>query len=192
MSRKANQSKFAEIIGVDRSYVTKLKKQDRLVVDDDGLIDVDASIQRIKDTADPNRGDVVTRWKKERGNQTPVVSQELPPELSPELQDDGAPEDHSYQRARAKKEHFLAERARIDYLREIGELVPILDMRQAVADVVTTFRQTLEQLPYRTGPELVGKDLDAIRATLKQDIHAALAGMEREFSKRLDSNAEAA
>ena len=35
MSRKANQSKFAEIIGVDRSYVTKLKKQDRLVIDVD-------------------------------------------------------------------------------------------------------------------------------------------------------------
>lgn len=191
MSRKANQSKFAEIIGVDRSYVTKLKKQDRLVIDDDGLIDVDASIQRIKDTADPNRGDVVTRWKKERGDQAPVVSPEISPELSPELQDDGAPEDHSYQRARAKKEHFLAERARIDYLREIGELVPILDMRQAVADVVTTFRQTLEQLPYRTGPELVGKDLDAIRATLKQDIYAALAGMEKEFSKRLESDTEA-
>ena len=190
MNRFVNQSKFAEIIGVDRSYVTKLKKHDRLVIDDDGLIDVDASVQRIKDTADPNRGDVVTRWKNERGDQAPVVSQDQSPELSPELPEDSAPEDHSYQRARAKKEHFLAERARIDYLREIGELVPILDMRQAVADVITTFRQTLEQLPYRTGPELVGTDLDAIRATLKQDIHAALSGMEREFSKRLESNME--
>ena len=33
--------------------------------------------------------------------------------------------------------------------------------------------------------ELVGKTLDQIRATLKQDIHAALSEMEREFSKRL-------
>lgn len=181
MNRFVNQSKFAEIIGVDRSYVTKLKKQDRLVVDDDGLIDVDASVQRIKDTADPNRGDVVTRWKKERGDQALEVPQEIPPELT----EDDSPEEHSYQRARAKKEHFLAERARVDYLRDIGELVPIADMRAAVADVVTAFRQTLEQLPHRTGPDLIGKDLDGIRATLKQDIRAALSDMEREFTKRL-------
>ena len=186
MSRLVNQSKFAEIIGVDRSYVTKLKKQDRLMVDDDGLIDVEASIQRIKETADPNRGDVVSRWKKDRNAQAPVMSSE-PPELTPELAEDESPEEHSYQRARAKKEHFLAERARVDYLRDIGELVPIADMRAAVADVVTAFRQTLEQLPHRTGPELIGKDLDGIRATLKQDIRAALSDMEREFTKRLEN-----
>lgn len=180
MSRKANQSKFAEIIGVDRSYVTKLKKQDRLVIDGDGLIDVDASVQRIKDTADPNRVDVVNRWRSERG-QNGTTNDE------PETVDTSV-EDHDYQRARAKKEHFLAERARVDYLRDIGELVPIIDMRAAVADVVTTFRQALEQLPYRTGPELVGKDLDAIRATLKQDIHAALSDMEREFSKKMSEH----
>lgn len=184
MGRIVNQSKFAQIIGVDRSYVTRLKKHDRLVLDDDGYVLVDESIQRIKDTADPNRDDVVSRWKNERGVLAPVVpvqSTELPPELA----EDDSPEEHSYQRARAKKEHFLAERARVDYLRDIGELVPIADMRAAVADVVTAFRQTLEQLPHRTGPELIGKDLDGIRATLKQDIRAALSDMEREFTKRL-------
>lgn len=186
MSRIVNQSKFAQIIGVDRSYVTRLKKHDRLVLDDDGYVLVDESIQRIKDTADPNRDDVVSRWKNERGVLAPVVPVQ-PTELPPELAEDDSPEEHSYQRARAKKEHFLAERARVDYLRDIGELVPIADMRAAVADVVTAFRQTLEQLPHRTGPELIGKDLDGIRATLKQDIRAALSDMEREFTKRLEN-----
>lgn len=186
MSRIVNQSKFAQIIGVDRSYVTRLKKHDRLVLDDDGYVLVDESIQRIKDTADPNRDDVVSRWKNERGVLAPVVPLQST-ELSPELTEDESPEEHSYQRARAKKEHFLAERARVDYLRDIGELVPIADMRAAVADVVTAFRQTLEQLPHRTGPELIGKDLDGIRATLKQDIRAALSDMEREFTKRLEN-----
>lgn len=186
MGRIVNQSKFAKIIGVDRSYVTRLKKHDRLVLDDDGYVLVEESIQRIKDTADPNRDDVVSRWQSERVPQAPVVpvqSTELPPELA----EDDSPEEHSYQRARAKKEHFLAERARVDYLRDIGELVPIADMRAAVADVVTAFRQTLEQLPHRTGPELIGKDLDGIRATLKQDIRAALSDMERQFTKRLEN-----
>lgn len=186
MGRIVNQSKFAKIIGVDRSYVTRLKKHDRLVLDDDGYVLVEESIQRIKDTADPNRDDVVSRWQSERVPQAPVVPVQ-PTELPPELAEDDSPEEHSYQRARAKKEHFLAERARVDYLRDIGELVPIADMRAAVADVVTAFRQTLEQLPHRTGPELIGKDLDGIRATLKQDIRAALSDMERQFTKRLEN-----
>jgi len=52
--------------------------------------------------------------------------------------------------------------------------------------VVTAFRQRLENLPYRIAPENVGKDLDAIRATLKLEVHGALAEMEREFSRQLE------
>jgi hypothetical protein len=55
-----------------------------------------------------------------------------------------------------------------------------------IEDVVSVIRQALENMPHRTAPELVGKDLDAIRATLKQEVHTALADMEREFSKRLN------
>ena len=178
MSQSVKQAEFARLIGVDRSYVTKLKRENRLVLDDSGRVLVEESKRRIKETADPNRDDVRQRWQEERGGTD---------------DDDGGGvedsiENHDYQRARAKKEHFLAERARLDYQREIGELVPIADMRMAVADVVTTFRQALEQLPYRTGPELVGKDLDGIRAVLRQDIRAALSDMEREFSKRMNQD----
>lgn len=175
------QSEFARIIGVDRSYITRLKKEGRIVFDEFGLVLVEASKKRIKETSDPNRDDVSNRWRSQRVQNSA--------EIDEQDEDDTKVEDHDYQRARAKKEHFLAERARVDYLRDIGELVPISDMRAAVADVVTAFRQTLEQLPHRTGPDLIGKDLDGIRATLKQDIRAALSDMEREFTKRL-ANAE--
>lgn len=180
MNRFVNQSKFAEIIGVNRSYVTKLKRENRLVLDDSGRVLVEESKRRIKETADPNRDDVRQRWQEERGGTDDDDSSAV----------EDTVENHDYQRARAKKEHFLAERARLDYQREIGELVPIADMRMAVADVVTTFRQALEQLPYRTGPELVGKDLDGIRAVLRQDIRAALSDMERDFSKRLNQEGD--
>ena len=60
------------------------------------------------------------------------------------------------------------------------------EVASAIEDVTSVIRQTLENLPHRTAPELVGKDLDAIRATLKQEVHGALADMEREFTKRLN------
>lgn len=188
MSKSVNQAQFAKIIDVDRAYVTRLKKQGRLVLDGDGRVLVEESKRRIKETADPNRDDVRQRWQGERTDSPEKRSGQRTEQGADDNDPDGAldtVENHDYQRARAKKEHFLAERARLDYQREIGELVPMADMRLAVADVVTTFRQALEQLPYRTGPDLVGKDLDAIRAILRQDIRAALSDMEREFTKRL-------
>ena len=72
----------------------------------------------------------------------------------------------------------------------VHRTVPRVPVDAAVADVVTAFRQRLENLPHRTAPELVGKDLDAIRAILKQEVHGALAEMEREFSKLIEQLGE--
>lgn len=167
-----NQSEFARLMGWDRSYVTKLKKTGRLVLDDRGNVLVDASKKRIDETADPNRDDVKQRWGKERGDDAP---QKQPDSIG-----------NSYQQARAVKERYQALHAKLEYEEASGQLIKKADVDAAVADVVTMFRQSMEQIPYRTGPELVGKDLDKIRAILKQDVHAALSDMEREFSARLD------
>lgn len=175
------QSEFSRMIGVGRSYVTALKKADRIVLDDAGRVLVEESRKRIVETADPNRDDVVQRWALSRGKVA-----EQPESEEPEAGDKPAGADYHYQKSRAQKEHYLAEQARIQFERDIGKLVEKSDVDAAVADVVTAFRQRLENLPHRTAPELVAKDLDAIRAILKQEVHGALAEMEREFSKLIE------
>lgn len=173
-----SQAEFARLLGVGRSYVTALKQSGRLVFDDQGRVLVQESQQRIADSADPNRDDVKARYAKERaGAQTPAVEP---------MEEPDEPGGHDYQKSRAKKEHFLAEQARVTFERDIGKLIEKAEVEAATADVVTALRQALENMPHRTAPELVGKDLNAIRATLKQEIHGALAEMEREFSKRLN------
>lgn len=172
-----NQSEFATLMGWDRSYVTKLKKAGRLVLDERGKVLVDASKKRIEETADPNRDDVKDRWQQQRGEEAP-----------PKQQDSIG---SSYQAARAVKERYQAMHAKLEYEVASGQLVKKSEVDAAVADVVTMFRQALEQVPYRTGPELVGKGLDAIRAVLKQDLHAVLSDMEREFTARLERIAKA-
>jgi len=172
-----SQAEFARLLGVGRSYVTALKQSGRLVMDDQGRVLVKESQQRIAGSADPNRDDVKTRWAGER-----VAAPVPPPETPDEPEEPGG---HDYQKSRAKKEHFLAEQARLSFERDIGKMIEKSEVEAATADVVTALRQALENMPHRTAPELVGKDLNAIRATLKQEIHGALAEMEREFTKRL-------
>jgi len=177
------QAEFARMIGCARSYVTALKKADRLVLNAIGNVLVEESRQRIVETADPTRDDVAQRWAAERGK---TLAVDAAAGAETEEAENEAPAGHDYQRSRAKKEHYLAEQARIEFEREICKLVEKADVDAAVADVVTAFRQRLENLPHRIAPEIVGKDLDAIRATLKQEVHGALAEMEREFSRRID------
>lgn len=178
------QSEFARMLGVGRSYITALKKADRLVINAIGNVLVEESRQRILATADPNRDDVVKRWAAQRGPSAVNPENSQKSAASPEPETAG--DTHDYQKARAQKEHYFAEQARIDYERAIGKLVERSAVESAIEDVTSVIRQALEQMPHRTAPELVGKDLDAIRATLKQEIHTALADMEREFTKRLN------
>lgn len=172
------QAEFARLIGVGRSYVTALKNAGRLVLDDAGKVLVEESKRRIAETADPGRDDVRARWESERSNSAVDADE------TEKTTDD--PISHDYHRARAKKEHYLAEQARIEFEQQIARLVEKSDVEAAIEDVISVMRQALENMPHRTAPELVGKDLDAIRATLKQEVHGALAEMEREFTKRLN------
>ena len=60
MSATLSQADFARKIGVARSYVTALKKSGRLVMTDDGLVAVEASMASIAKTAGaPERAAVV-------------------------------------------------------------------------------------------------------------------------------------
>ena len=164
------QAEFARLIGCQKSYVTKLKEHGRLVMTEDGrLVDIEASKARIAATADPGKAAVAAQW------------QTRP--QSPESDEDGTP---SYQDARADKERYAAKMAKLEYERAIGKLVDKAEVQAVVEDVITQFRQGLENLPYRLAPELVGQDLDGIRSALKHEIFDALGKMQRGFVRQME------
>jgi len=179
------QAEFGRHMGYkSRSRVTQLKDDGRLVFNADGLIDVEASIIRIQETADPNRDDVRSRHEANRE-----------PAPQPEMEKAGKGKEGTsslFQKARAEKEMYQALTAKADYEKMIGNLVSKDDMKAAVSDVVTTFRQGLENLPHRISAELVGKDINEIRITLKQAIQHELANMERNFTEKLSQPSELA
>jgi len=92
---------------------------------------------------------------------------------------------------RAKEQHFRALQAELDYQKAIGEVVPVADMRHAVADMVMTFRQAMENMPHRLAADLVGQDHDYIRAALKREVHDTLAEMQRACDEKIKAQVEA-
>lgn len=191
MTATLKQIEFAALLGVSRSYITKLKADGRLIMVGD-RVDVEASRVRIADTADPHRDDVASRWAEHRDRATAAASaSDLPLD-----DDDALPEDapatsalrsasSSYVDARARKEQAQADIAEMERDKARGLLIERQAVEAAVEDVMTTVRQALEQQPHRLAPLLVGQDLGAIRITLKQETARILSEMVHTFAKRL-------
>lgn len=170
------QAEFARLMGVHPSYVTRLKQSGRLVLDEDGTVNVEASRLRILETSDPNRDDVAARHAAARGGMGGGAAD--------------APVPGSYQAARARKEKYLALQAQLDYERAAGKLIDRVAVERAVAGAVTLFRQRLENLPHRTAPLLISKTLDEIRGVLRDEVRSAFAELERELEARLNEIGE--
>lgn len=173
------QAEFARLEGKARSYITALKKAGRLVMTADDLVDLEASRALIAATADPGRDDVAARHAAARG-ETPT-----PPEKHAANSADTEKLGNSYAAARAVKEKYAAMTAKMEYERASGKLIEREAVAAAVEDIMTTVRQHFEQQPHRVAPMLIGLDLDAIRAILKQETNGVLAEMVKEFGKRL-------
>lgn len=183
-----NQTQFAKHIHVTKGYVSQLKQAGRLVFAENGLVDVEASIRRIKETEDPNRDDVKKRHAEERGVDSLVDnigeqdSDKPTKAKKPKAVDANAA---SFSAGRAKEQHYKALQAEIEYNERMGLLVPKADMQAAIADVVTSFRQRLENMPFSLAAELVGQPLEAIRSRIKQEVFDVLSELSREFADKL-------
>ena len=184
MSQALKQIDFAALIGVARSYVTKLKADGRLVLTADGRVDVDASCARIAETADPNRDDVASRWAAARGRETGL---QAPPATGDPDEGEGESASRTYADARARKEHAQADIAEMERDQKRGQLIERAAVEGAFEDILTTLRQSLEQQPHRVAPMLVGLELDALRATLKQENHTVLSALVKDFAKSLQA-----
>lgn len=176
-----NQTQFAALIGKHKSYVTNLKKAERLVMTAEGLVDVEKSKAMIAATSDPSRNAAVEA----RANETMHGEQRAAP----------APDgiSNSYQIARGVNEKYKALTAKAEYEQLIGKLVDADEARLFAADLAASFRGALEILPDRLSPELVPlKETEAVRAVLVESFEQVLNDLADKIRRWGVSDAEAA
>lgn len=159
------QKEFADLIGCHKSHITRLKQQGRIVLTDDGLVDVVASKLRISET-EGGRGDVKARHAAEKGQESTKT-------------------DEKRVDAQSRKESAQADMAEMERDQMLGKLVEREQVEVALADLVAFARQGVENQPHRVAAQLVGKDFDQIMAILKQDIVEMMSDMHKEAGKRL-------
>lgn len=121
-----SKSAFAVRIGRTPSYITWLKDNNRLVLSPDGKkVDVLATEALILETSDPSKAAVAARHQQGR-IQRDVYSQ-LSPQVEPTYtaapQQPISAKGHDFQKARAMREHNLAQLAEIELHKAQGSLV---------------------------------------------------------------------
>lgn len=161
------RTEFARHMGwKSAGQVSNLLKQGLIVLTDDGKrVDVEASEAKIIAARDPSKAGVRVRHAAGRGDGV-EAEQENP----------------NYQNAKAKKEHYAALQAEMDYRKRAGELMEASEARAVVADILVQLRTSLEPLGAVLAPQLAATaDETDCRNLVEDKIRGALA----ECSRRL-------
>lgn len=189
---------FAQRLGYKPHYGSELKKTGRLVMADDGKhCHYQASLERFNASRDPSKAGVAARHAAKRAAAAApeVANPPPPPPTTPEEAEGEAPSlpQYDFQNAKAKREHWAAEREYIAFMREAGELIDLAEHRAALADLGATVRTKLEAWAPTLAPQLAGQDEAAVRTTLADQVEhflRELVASVRSHSKEPEASAD--
>lgn len=102
---------------------------------------------------------------------------------------DGEPPDPSYKEARAREKAAKAQVAELDLMERKGELIPVSVYKDELADVLTSVRSRLLNLPGRLSRELAdASDPEAAERIVEQGVREALEELQRAYRERAQAN----
>jgi len=174
---------FAKMLGYGAAYGYKLRDQGRLVLvpdSDPAQVLVAESLKRYKVTASPSRAPTKGHAARKRAAQASGGNEDAPEREKPSADSDEPAYD--FHEAKAKKEHWGAEREKAAYLKEAGELMERSAVMAAFADAASALRVKLEAMPVTLPPQLVGLDESEMRITMTEQIERLLAEVSARFA----------
>ncbi len=162
-------AELAKLKNVSRAAVTKKKKTGVLneaIVNHNGreLVNREMAMDLWNKNTDPGRGvvsvPVATPTKKELKEKV----ESLPNEAIPD-----------FNKSRARKEHYLAELAKIQVAQQKKELMPVSEIKKTSFQLGRSIRESLANLADRLSNEIAGEtDAQAIHKLLTDEHRAAL------------------
>ncbi len=177
------QKEFARRLGVRPGYVSALKQRGRLVLTPDGRkVLYRASLERIRATRDPSK---ITP-NPPKGEPTPEAAAAMGRERASEGQEAAFPamDGVDYQSARARREHYNAKLAELEYRKTVGELVEIGLVREVILNATTTLRTQLEQMAERLAPRVLdAADEAEVRTAVLEEVEHALEDLAATFRR---------
>ncbi|MBJ2258311.1 terminase small subunit [Pseudomonas psychrophila] len=179
-----SKTEFAARRGWAKSYVSKLANQDRLVLTEDGKVELEATEALLAESADPSKVAVTARHQQDRIQRG--VRSQLSPEVEPTST--AAPQPAispasklpDFQKARAHREYYLAQLAEAEFHKVQGSQVQLEAVKTGAFNAGRLLRDQLLGMPPQLAPELAAMtDPWEIERRLTDAIRASLEDAER-------------
>ena len=189
-STRVTQNELANLLGIPANVIRKKVANGTLELDDDGLLDLDASIAQLQ--ADPAFGSRPQRVEREP---TPLMRALTTTPLDEDtdtdslMNADASGMGTSYQKARAKREHFEAIRAQQKAESAAGNLIDKAGTVRAVTAILAALTQALDKVPDRAAAELPDELHHDTRLAIRREIDHALQTTRRALAKLLAETA---
>lgn len=175
-----SKTEFAARRGWAKSYVSKLANQDRLVLTDDGKIELEATEALLAESADPSKAAVADRHNRLRLQREAQTAAE-----EPAVTQVGTAAD--FQKSRALREHYLALQERDNYRKQQGTLVEREAVETGAYNAGRLLRDQLLGMSPQLAPELAAmSDPWQIERHLTAAIRRSLEDAERMSSTDLE------
>lgn len=194
---KETRAAFARRLGVEKSTITRAVQAGRLVIDADGLLDVDDSLRRWKSTQ-AGRTDVAARHAARRGRAIPedIGPADRPAALprapsAPEIPADLDLGEGADSRAGWKAQILAYENAaiRLEIALRQGKRYPLADVEREAQSLGAMLRAGFERLIDQTAPRLavatdraerrrlIDAELRTLRSLVRSEMPRALRRM---------------
>lgn len=189
-STRVTQNELANLLGIPANVIRKKVANGTLELDDDGLLDLDASIAQLQ--ADPAFGSRPQRVEREP---TPLMRALTTTPLDEDtdtdslMNADASGMGTSYQKARAKREHYEALRAQQKYEETAGDLIDKAGTVRAITAILAALTQALDKVPDRAAAELPDELHHDTRLSIRREIDHALQTTRRALAKLLTETA---
>lgn len=187
-----SKSAFAAYIGKAPSYITWLRKNNRLVLSaDERQVNVEETIALIRETADPTKAAVAARHQEARvqrdvTSQLSPMVESTPNMAAPQPVIGPAGKQPDFQKARAHREYYLAQLAEAEFHKVQGSQVELEAVKTGAFSAGRLLRDQLLGMPPQLAPELAAMtDPWEIERRLTAAIRASLEDAERMSSADL-------
>ncbi|ALE88787.1 hypothetical protein [Pseudomonas versuta] len=187
-----SKSAFAAYIGKAPSYITWLRKNNRLVLSaDERQVNVEETIALIRETADPAKAAVSARHQEARvlrdvTSQLSPMVESTPNLAAPQPAIGPAGKQPDFQKARAHREYYLAQLAEAEFHKVQGSQVELEAVKTGAFSAGRLLRDQLLGMPPQLAPELAAMtDPWEIERRLTAAIRASLEDAERMSSADL-------
>jgi hypothetical protein len=191
------QSEYAKRLGLCKQRIHQLKRDGRVVVGDDGLVDVEASDRNLATMIDQRKANVARqielagRASSAAEPQFEVAVAELAaseattaPEVAPASSGPSSPNAAAdYWTHKALREASEAALSELKLREKRGDVCDRSGVRKAIGEIVGTFCGALQLLPAQLAPTVVGiPDPQKVEALLR----GAIERLMHEFSGQMD------